>query len=199
MKQWLVIAVSLLLTACSLTTPVKIPPLKTYLLMGPGPSEPLTLKKKPGKTLVLSIPRVNPWLNTSQMAYQLAPDQLAYFTQNRWAAPPAVQLQPILAEALQQAGLYRVVSLSASTTAIDQRLDLNLLAMQQLFYGPKSYYLLKLRAQLISEKTQRILASRVFTLTVPAATANPQGGVTAANAAVAALITDLVNFCRPYA
>jgi len=182
-----------ILTGCSLLSPVLQPPVKTYLLNDPV-VQSTTLAKKSGKILLVSEISSPSWLDTNQMAYQSGNNQVSYFALNKWAAPPADLLQPIVVHALSSSGLYKAVVAAPFNGNYDQRLDIQLLEMQQVFTPRSSYYLMTVRAQLIGKSSQKILALKRFELKVPSAQNNPESGVAAANQAVKQWISELIGF-----
>jgi len=191
-----------ILNSCSLLSPVPQAS-HTYLLTDPtaltgtdnNPSMLFTSKTNAQKTLVISSITSLPWLNTTRMAYQQQPDEISYFAQNNWAATPAELLQPIITHALQQSGIYRAVVTGPTVTRYDQRLDISLLAMQQAFWQKPSVYQITLQIELINNLQQVIAATQLNT-TITAPSDDPQGGVTAANQAVAKLMPSIVQFCK---
>lgn len=185
-----------LLCSCSLFSPVKTTPMHTYVLNDPIKTNYASANSS--KTLVVSTPSSPQWVNTSQMIYQLQPDQISYFAENKWAAPPAELFQPIVIHALQQSGLYRAVVAAPFAGSVNQRLDIKLLQMQQLFWQRPSVYQMTVQLQLINSLTDQPIATKRLTTTVTAPNDNPQGGVVAANQAVRRLLPQIVNFCRQH-
>jgi cholesterol transport system auxiliary component len=186
----------LMLEGCSLLSPVSSPSMKTYLLNDPVTQIASSAKSR--KVLLVSEITSPAWLNTAQMAYQLENNQISYFALNQWAAPPADLLQPVVVHAISSAGLYRAVTVAPFSGDYDQRVDIQLLEMQQRFTPASSNYVMTLRVQLVEKSSQKILASRRFQLIVPSSQNNPQGGVAAANQAVKQWIPTLLNFIRAY-
>lgn len=180
------------LSGCGIFSPVPQPPMKTYLLNDPVTQ--IASPAKSGKILLVSEISSPTWLDTAQMAYQSANNQVSYFALNKWAAAPADLLQPIVVHALSSSGLYRAVVAAPFNGNYDQRLDIQLLEMQQVFTPKSSYYLMTVRAQLIGKSSQKILALKRFELRVPSAQNNPESGVVAANQAVKQWISELINF-----
>jgi cholesterol transport system auxiliary component len=188
---------SFLITACSLLQPVKTTTMQSYLLTE---NNSLYLRSNPhGKTLLVTTPTAPQWLNTQRMAYQLQSDQINYFAENQWAAPPAELLQPILVHALQQSGIYRTVVVAPFAGDTDQRLDFRLVQMQQAFWQHPSVYQVSIQVQLINEKTNQPIAAKRLTTMVATTSDDPQGGVAAANAAIQQLLPQIISFCRRYA
>ncbi len=185
-----------LLSGCGLFSPVPQAPAKTYLLNDPILQSPENVRaaNKSGKILLISEISSPSWLDTNQMAYQSDNNQVSYFALNKWAAPPADLLQPIIVHALSSSGVYKAVVAAPFNGNYDRRLDIQLLEMQQVFTGKSSYYMMTVRAQLIDKSSQKIVAVRRFELKIPSAQNNPEGGVAAANQAVKQWIAELVHF-----
>lgn len=184
-----------LLTGCSVLQPINAPVNTTYLLNDPTNSQN-ALVSHAKKNLLVSIPTAPRWLNTSEMIYQTSASEINYFSQNEWAAPPSLMLEPIVAHALSQSGLYHVVVQAPFGGNADERLDVQILTMQQDFTQNPSVYTMVLQAQLINMKTGDIIRGRRFSYTIPTETNDPAGGVKAANKAIQEWIPQLIEFCR---
>ncbi|HEV2613892.1 MAG TPA: ABC-type transport auxiliary lipoprotein family protein [Gammaproteobacteria bacterium] len=196
MKSKLIVATCIfLLTGCSPFQPIAVSPKTTYLLNDPtiGQNDVMSHSKK---NLLVSIPSAPRWLNTSEMAYQTSSSEINYYAENEWAAPPALMLEPIIAHALSQSGLYGVVVQAPFGGNADRRLDVQIITMQQDFTKNPSVYNLVLQAQLINMVTGDIIRGQRFSYTIPTETNNPAGGVKAANKAIEEWIPQLIAFCR---
>ncbi len=196
MKRTTLIGFSVLfMTGCAFQ-PVKVHAETTYLLTGPS-LNPAQIQHYRGKqNLLLSEISAPRWLSTNQMAYQLSNSQLNYFAQNEWAAPPAQMLEPIVVHALSHAGIYRAVVQAPFGGNVNQRLDIQLLQMQQDFTQNPSVYHFTLQAELINEISGNIIGTRYFNYVIPTTANNPQSGVDAANKAIEEWIPQLIDFCR---
>jgi cholesterol transport system auxiliary component len=181
------------LMGCSVLAPLSKPP-KTYLLNNVT-IENYT-KSKSQKTLLVSQITSNSWLDTSHMAYQLNDNEINYFAENQWIAPPAELLQPIIINALISSNLYRAVVPAPFNGNYDQRLEIQLLEMQQNFIQKPSVYEMTLQVQLVDRVSQKIINSQRFHIIAPALTDNPEGGVIAADRAVEEFIAQLVQFLK---
>lgn len=193
MQLFIILLISLFtLSGCGLFSPVSQPAMNTYLLNDPVTQSAQSVKSK--KILLVSEISSPSWLDTAQMAYQTDNNQVSYFALNKWAAPPADLLQPIIVHALSASGRYHAVVAAPFNGNYDQRLDIQLLEMQQVFTPKTSYYRMTLRAQLIGKSSQKILALKRFDLRMPSTQNNPEGGVAAANQAVKQCISELIAF-----
>jgi cholesterol transport system auxiliary component len=166
------------LSGCGLFSPVPQAPAKTYLINDPVVQSPENIRSihKTGKILLVSEISSPSWLDTNQMAYQSDNNQVSYFALNKWAAPPADLLQPIIVHALSSSGVYKAVAAAPFNGNYDQRLDVQLLEMQQVFTQKSSYYMMTVRTQLIDKSSQKILALQRFELKIPSTQNNPEGG-----------------------
>ena len=183
------------LTGCSPFQPIETTAKTTYLLNDPTLSQQIVVSHSK-KDLLVSIPSAPRWLNTSEMVYQTSTSEINYFARNEWAAPPALMLEPIIAHALSQSGLYHVVVQAPFGGNADQRLDVQILTMQQDFIQNPSVYKLVLQAQLINMVSGNIIRGQRFSYTIPTETNDPAGGVKAANKAIEEWIPQLIAFCR---
>lgn len=193
----LISSVLLLTASCSPLSPVSAPPQNTYLL------NPKIFILKTGnnkttknKTLLISTPEVPAWLNTSRMLYKTADSQINYFVENRWVAGPPEMLKAIIAKNLSETGLYHAVVQTPFGGNVDQRLDVQIINMEQNFSQNPSVYKFEVQAELVSMLTGNIIRTRHFSYVIPATTNNPQGGVEAANKAIEEWIPQLIDFCR---
>lgn len=140
--------------------------------------------------------------DTDQIAYRRAPYRIDYYTQSRWAEPPAEMLGELMARALENAGLYRVVLGPSARLPADLRLASELTALEHVIRDSSttqgSEVRLAMRLQLIEAKSARVLASQSFEIVRPAFTADAPGAVAAANEAVREALTTIIAFCRTY-
>jgi cholesterol transport system auxiliary component len=192
-----VLLASFLLSSCSLLSPVKINPPANYVLQDPTLEKTLPAVKSTRVLLVTKI-FAPTWLNTQHMAYQNNKEQIDYFAKNQWVASPNQLLQPIVVHALQNSGMYRAIVASPFSGDYDQRLEIQLLNFQQVFVQDSSYYWFTVQARLVKNNNQKIIATKRFNFEIPAPTANPAGGVEAANQAIRVWLPQLIHFARAY-
>ena len=76
----------------------------------------------------------------------------------------------------------------------DVRLDTELVRLQQSFLSKPSRVELVLRVQLVDVGARRVIATRTIEVTQDAPTDDPEGGVVAANAALAGALAEVVTF-----
>jgi cholesterol transport system auxiliary component len=191
--------VMLALGGCSLlmSKPTQQPAF--YVLDGappapPGVAAPPAQRYTAMPTLIVNTPVASPGADTPHLMYTRQAHQLEYFAHSYWSDTPARMLAPLLVMALGRDGLIRAAVPSASVAAGDIRLVTQLERLQQDFGASPSSVHFTLRATLLDEATQAVLASRVFDQTAEASTDDPYGGVVAANRAVGAALLELAAF-----
>ena len=189
----LIVLLALLATACSVLPQPQPVALDKYLLQyTPAATETAT----PGvPVVVVSTPHAHGAYDTARIAYMQQRYGLRYYTRSRWADTPARMLAPLMAEAVNATGRFQALYSSPGRVAAELRLDTELIRFHQDFTVEPSVLHLTLRAQLVDLTQQRVLASRLFDVREPAASADAYGGVQAANRAVQALLEELAEFC----
>lgn len=192
LKLFAIVGFSFLFSACSFLLPPKESHKKLFLLE-PVKVSSLGIKKNPN-TLLINTIRSPSWLDTHDMAYIQNGNQMNYFAENQWVSSPSDLLQPIITQALQNAGIYRVVVSQPYSGKYDHSIDLQLLNMEQVFNTHPSYYHLSMRVRLMNALTQKVIAVKTFDIVKQASRDNPQGGVIAANQAVSQLVIDIIQF-----
>lgn len=178
----LILILFLQISACSLLSPVKTPPINTYTLTTKKSSVSVTPRRRT-EVLLIAQTTAAPGYQDSNMIYTLRPYELKSFANNRWTAPPAEMLTTLLAESLQASGCFHAVV--ASPFAGDSQLTLEtyLLSLQQEFSGNTSQVRMALRLTLLDNVTHQVLTNQRVEAVVPVAENNPYHGVIAANAA----------------
>ncbi len=187
-RAWVFLAM-LLLSAC--LSPVKTEQ-TTYVINTLPPS----IAKKPQHhgTLVVAQMDSNAIYNTTQMAYSTRPYQVSYFAKNSWADTPATMLQSLLIQTVQRTHYFSAVGSPSMVGHYDYVLDTQLLQFEQRFYKSSSEVVVVVRAQITKAATNRITATKQFTVIEAAPFNTPYGGVIAANRAAAKLMAQIARF-----
>lgn len=132
------------------------------------------------------------WLNGTAMQYRLAwrqPDRRRSYVESRWVAQPADMLSQSLGRALN-AGAD-----NGEGVASRCRLRIELDEFIQVFDTERDNHVqLVVRAQVLPLRGELALATREFRRTDAAATADAEGGVTAARMAVRGLAGDIARW-----
>ncbi|MGA7801408.1 MAG: ABC-type transport auxiliary lipoprotein family protein [Gammaproteobacteria bacterium] len=186
------------LTACSVLPQPKPTNLSRYQLEYHAAPGPVTANPA-GPVLLVAVPQVAAAFNTSRMAYVTRRYGIQYFARSQWVDTPANMLAPLMVSALESSGRFGAVMRQPATMPVRLRLDTMLIRLQQDFTVQPSRVELTLRARLTDLAGQRVLATRVFAVSQPAAKDDPYGGVAAANEAVQTLLKELTRFCVVHA
>jgi len=180
-----------LLSACSLFSPVKTETRKSLLDSVPleTPSE-----KTREATLLVMIPETAPVYATTQMAYSTEAHQVAYFSQNEWAATPSQMIQPLIVETLRNTHLFSAVLSPPDSGRHTLALRTDILELRQDFTSEPATLRLSMRVQLYRESTNQVVATTELSAAEPMTQQDSRAGVVAANKATATLLGELAKF-----
>jgi len=176
----------LLISACS--PPQRLLP-SVYVLQ--ADIQPPATAVASTKVLLVAQVRAEAGFDTHQIAYTDTPSTLSYYSQSEWADEPAKLLTPLIAEAIAKTDAYRAVLTQPTPVLADQRLDVELLRLQQNFLTQPSRLQLSLRVSLSDAASNTLIASRLFELRELAPSDDAYGGVQAANRALTTLLSEL--------
>ena len=192
-RTWRLVMVAILLGGCTGLSPKPVPDPNLHVLAAGQAAKPAPAMR----TLVLevSVPRASPGFDTPRMVYVQRPYELDHFANNRWADAPARMLGPLLTQALEQSGGFRTVVQAPTAVPADVRVNTELIRLQQNFSIRPSRAEVALRVQLVDARARRVLATRVFEETETAPSDDAYGGVAGANAALARVLVQVVDFC----
>lgn len=187
------VAAAIALAGCGLSTPVKLPQVRTYTLNSVKPTA-LASRHRSQSTLLVSLPIPDPGYASSAMIYEPIPFDLRHFADHQWAAPPAQMLMPLLAQAITNQGYFKGVVTTPYSGVLNYRLDSRLVALNQTFLQPKSRVHLVLQETLTNNDDNKVIASHRFSLFVPAPGNDPYSGVVAANTAARVLTGQIARW-----
>ncbi len=132
------------------------------------------------------------WLDTHAMQFRLAyanSQQLRRYSRSRWTMPPSALLSQRLKSRIAQAGGVVLAATDGAAQIPVLRLELN--DFTQVFTAPgQSHADVALRATLFNGRS--LLAQKSFARSVPAPSADAEGGATALAAASDAIIADII-------
>jgi cholesterol transport system auxiliary component len=170
-------------------------PMQTYML-APAPAVPApSPTTATGPVLLVSTPQAEAGYDGRRMAYTERPFELRYFASNSWADDPARMLEPLLVRRLEALGKYRAVITPGAGADAGLRLDTWLEALVQEFQVTPAQVRIVLRVQLTDLAGRRILASERIETTAPTPSADPYGGVIAANRALEQALDRVADIC----
>lgn len=184
----------ILLAACG---PIVISPISYYQI-----EDLHSIQVPPAKThltILVSTPIANPGYQTSSMLYMLTPYKLSSYVNSQWVAPPSQMLLPLFVRAIRQTGHFFSVVSPPFLGITHYRLETRLLKLQQEFFSPISQVRLSIQASLIKSQENRVIATKIFEVLIPAPNNNPYSGVLAANRAAGIIMHRIALFCVAYA
>lgn len=194
------LSLAVLLAGCGVL-PDKPAPQTSYRLEPPL-SIPATPTAASSLTLQVLQPVASTSFDTDQIAYRRESYRIDYYSRSRWAEPPAEMLGDLIARALEDAGLFRVVLGPAARLPADLRLHSELTALEHIIRDPSqtqgSEVRLAMRVQLVESRSARVLASQSFEIVRPAFSADAPGAVAAANEAAREAIATIIAFLREH-
>ncbi len=185
----------ILLVGCMNFAPTSHQDTQTYTLGENLMVPPKHYEAKP-VTVMVNFGQALPGLQTDRMAYEKNGDfQLRYYAYHRWVAPPVTLLTTSITNALAQTDAYKaVVNAPMYVGKVDYQVGVQLLALQQNFSSDTaSQEKLSLQIVVIDARNNQIVAAKRFEQVVEAAP-NAEGGVAAANQALAQLMPNVVQF-----
>ena len=145
--------------------------------------------------VIVTPPRAAAGFDRPRMVYLKEPHKIEFFAENQWVEAPQRMLAPLIVSSLQRSGQFRAVLQTPSVAAGQMRLETEILRLQHEFLGSPSQVRFTLRAHVLDDATRSMLGSREFEAVVDAPSANPHGGVIAANQAVAKVLAELADYC----
>lgn len=184
---------AIILSSCSLS-PMRVAPSSTYTITQWPKKTIIPQKTTSSRTLLITTPIASPGYDSARMIYVMIPYQLKSFGDHRWVAPPAELLLPLFANRIRAAGYFHAVVASPFSGAANYQLNTRLLTLQQEFLQPQSQVRLTIEATLISVRTGRVIASRLFEITSPVTENNPYAGVLATNQAAHTMSSVIAQF-----
>jgi cholesterol transport system auxiliary component len=192
MKGRLVALTATLLCACSELKPPATEPVTTHVL---NVRPPVVAEQRRDIAIEVAMPRAWPGFDSMDMVYQADPYILQRYAVNRWVDTPPRMLAPLLLRALEDSGAFRAVVQPPLTAPADFRLDTEVVRLVQDFGTRPSTMRIALRVQVTDLRARRVVAARVFEDAEPASTETAVGGATAANVALARMLSEVVRFC----
>lgn len=180
-----------LLPGCALLSPAQVDS-KKYVLN----TIPADLPRQPGQgaTLLVLPPDTMPIYATTLMAYTPQAHEIAYFSQNEWAATPTQMLLPLIVETLRRTQYFRAVWPSPYVGPHSFVLRSELLELQQDFSTEPATLKLAIRVSLSRAASDQLIATQELRVQEPMPERAPYGGVVAANRAMERLLRQLAQF-----
>ena len=147
-------------------------------------------------TLMINTPKTAAGFDTRRMMYSRSPHELEYFAQNEWIDTPAHMLQALLVATISNTRSFKAVLLKQDRVKSELRLDCEIVKLIHSFNVKPSQVQFVLRATIIDNLTNKVVANRQFDERATAVSNNPNGGAIAANQAVNAALEKLALFSK---
>ena len=181
-----------ILSSCTLLAPANVETRKEMLTKVPldlpeGGTRPATL-------LVLP-PETSAAYDTTQMAYEIRPHEIAYFGRTEWGEKPSQMIHRLVVQTLENAHYVAAVVTPPFMGPYTHSLRTEILALQQDFTAQPATLQLTLRAQLTAEGN-RVVGTKEISVREPMQERTPYAGAVAANDAMAKALTQLAEFVR---
>lgn len=189
MKRLSLLLAAGLLGACSLLPQSE--PLDVYLL--PGAALP-THGGGVDWALRVASPSSNQLLEGTRIVVLPEPGRVNTYQGARWSERTPQLLRDRLLDAFQDDGRIRALSSDAQRLQADLELVSDLRAFHSQYRGERPEALIRLDARLVDARSQRILASRRFSISQPAADTSIDAVVVAFGQAGDRLAQELVNW-----
>lgn len=182
-----------ILSSCALLAPANVETRKEMLTKVPldlpeGGTRPATL-------LVLP-PETSAAYDTTQMAYEIRPHEIAYFGRTEWGEKPSQMIHRLVVQTLENARYVAAVVTPPFMGPYTHSLRTEILALQQDFTAQPATLQLTLRAQLTAEAGNRVVGTKEISVREPMQERTPYAGAVAANDAMAKALTQLAEFVR---
>ncbi len=192
MKPIAALLVALAIAACSVPQPLAPDNVTVHTLA----ARPAPAASTPRDVVIeVAVPRAAPGFDTADMMYTRGAYAIDRFASNRWVDTPPRMLSPLLVRALDDTGSFRAVVEAPSAASADYRVDTEIVRLVQNFATTPSRSEIAVRVQVTNLRTRRVVATQLFEDAEPSAAENAAGGVAAANAALARILSRIARLC----
>jgi len=188
----ILVAALLMLSGCSVFSPVKSQTPTTYLIN--ATPWPATHRTNKSANLLVNQPDGIALYNSTGIAYTSQPYQIGYFVKSTWAEQPTQMLQPMIIQTLRRTHYFNLVGNSASLSQYNYVLYTHLLLLQEDFSRTPHLLHFVLRAEVVNASTNEILASKDLSADEFIARNDTYTGVIATNRAAARIMNQLAAF-----
>ncbi|MDP3265240.1 MAG: ABC-type transport auxiliary lipoprotein family protein [Sulfuricurvum sp.] len=164
------------LTGCATITP----PVTTYTLTLPSSATSRSLTPQSSLILKLAGTQAAPSLSSKALFYLTDQQEVGAYLYSRWNDAPSMMMDRVLLATLDDKQLFSALAPKTSTTNSDLLLESTLSSFYHRIHEDKtSDAYIDITYILMDSKTRKTLASQRFIITVPAASRDARGGVTA--------------------
>jgi len=179
--------------SCTLMTPATVETRKETLTKIPGD---VPEGKTHSATLLVFAPETNAVYDTTQMAYETRPYEIAYFSRTEWSARPSQMILPLLVQTMQKGHCFSAVVTPPFMGHYTHTLRTEILALQQNFASEPASLQLDLRVRLIAEASKQVIGAKDISVRELILERTPYAGAVAANEATAKALKEIAEFVR---
>jgi cholesterol transport system auxiliary component len=141
------------------------------------------------KSIYVEIPSVNKSFNQYSIFYTTKPYLFEEYALNRWINLPSYMIHSNLVQAIQNSNIFKTVLEEKSKIKFDYELKTNVVNLYHSFEGDKSYAIVKVRFDLVSN--DEVLKTYSYDKKILCETNNAYGFVIATNKAFEEVVKDL--------
>lgn len=135
-----------------------------------------------------------PGFHTTRMLYMDVPHRLDYFAYHAWADVPAAMMADLVQQHLTRLQLFGTVLGGSHDVHAHYRLDLEGARLLQHFENGTSRVSFDVDVALVHPAERLLVARQSFSYSQTTDTADPRGGVNAANAIAGRFLADIADF-----
>lgn len=171
-----------------------LPPVKTYDLHVDAQVHPFKRSSCSGKVLKVKLLSLNSLASSDNIYYAIGRYYINSYTQSQWLQPPSFQINSSLILALQKSRIFKAVLLDETQSSADVLLEYSIIDFVQQFNKAKtkSYAKVKINFLLIDTHSNRVIASKTFSVKADAPSQNALGGVKAFTDATSKIISEAI-------
>jgi len=181
------------ISGCALMAPADVETQKELLTKIPAELPAGTTHQA---TLLVLPPDSKAVYDTTQMAYERRPYEIAYFSRTEWGEKPSQMVQALLVRTLEKSRCVAAVVIPPFMGHVTHSLRTEIVALEQDFTSEPAAFQLTLRVQLMAEATSRIAGTREISIREPMREKTPYAGAIAANDATAKALQEVAEFVR---
>jgi cholesterol transport system auxiliary component len=144
-------------------------------------------------TLLILPPRTQRAYDTTQMAYMVRDQEIAYYRDHEWGATPSEMMQPLLITTLERTHCLAAVLAAPNVGRSTYVLQTQIGELVQDFTQPTAAVRIGMHVQLTHTVGRRAVSKEIV-VTEPMSQRSPQAGVAAANRAMARALQEVARF-----
>ena len=183
----------LLLSACSLISPIEMPETKRYVINQLPHNIKVRRHKSPKTILVLSSV-ANPGFGTHSIAYIRSPYRIEHYRNSSWLALPSEMVRSVIANTLKNTRYFHAVLEQPEYARTDYRLSSRIIKFQQELFKKVVKVRIILQVDLISNQNSKVAASHIFQETKQVQDKKPYRAVLAFNEIMSKLAGRISKF-----